>query len=104
MARVFRVDNPSYADLTVQECSSPSAAELLVYRDDSAAAADHVDGVWAFVDHPDLAHLSVYVVPQGRGGAQITISYVKTQALAGWVRPSRFKNRLRCTPKRPAYA
>lgn len=104
MTRVHVVDNPAYADLTVQIVLTPGLADLLVYRNDSYKSTAHFETVWTFVTERDLAHTSVYFVPRDRGGAHLRVAFVTSQGLSGWVRPHRLKGRLNRVPHKPAYA
>ena len=103
MTRVYEVTRPNYANFTVQVVNSPAAADLLVHRDDKAAAEAHGEGIWSFVGNRENAHAAVYVTPPGRGGASLKICYVKTPSLSGWMRGHKLKGRLSRMLGRPAF-
>ena len=95
MTRLFQAERPNYANFTAQVVTSPSAADLLVYRSDDARSEAHGEGVWTFVDQRENAHVAVYLTPPGQGGAHVKICWVKVPSFAGWLRPHRLKGRLR---------
>ncbi|MEM7615227.1 MAG: hypothetical protein AAF245_09280, partial [Pseudomonadota bacterium] len=54
----------------------------------------NAEPIWSFVKSRINAHLAVYIVPPGRGGAQLRIAFVKNPTLAGWMRHHKLKDRL----------
>ncbi len=94
MTRVYEVNRPEYANLTVGVVQSAGAADLLVYRNDRAVSQSNAEPIWCFVKGRETAHVSVYFVPAGHGGAQLRIAWTKTPSLAGWMRHHKFRGML----------
>ncbi|MEM8869974.1 MAG: DUF6150 family protein [Pseudomonadota bacterium] len=94
MTRVFKVERPEYANVSVAVVPSAASADLLVYRNDQAISQANAEPIWSFVKSRINAHLAVYFVPPDRGGAQLRIAYVNNPTLAGWMRHHKLKDRL----------
>lgn len=93
MTRVYQVDRPEYANLTVSVVDAAGMADLVVHRNDQAVSQSNAEPIWCFVKGRATAHLAVYFMPPGQG-AELRIAWTKTPSLAGWMRHHKMRGRL----------
>lgn len=93
MTRVYEVQKPEYANLTVRVVESAAAADLLVYRNDQFVSQANAEAIWCFVKGRETAHMSIFFPPQGQD-AMLRIAWVKTPSLAGWMRHHKLRGRM----------